>query len=208
MRRLVHFFQAPRPVGFLFFCVQSIHAIPLPFTSTFRFIRPVRSIDMLTVIFSVPFSVLLVVAFFVFIFVFDLLDALLDPSPAPLLAGAPYFSSLHVVLEGMENEGAADSPGSGTGADYVPYDLKGSDRALVLAQQNAGNISYLKQRVDENDGLRQRVDDLKASLDGIQAQINGLAQAQAEYAQEIAGSSPPTITGTDMVEDADEDAAA
>ena len=31
----------------------------------------------------------------------------------------------------------------------------------------------------------------------MQIQIDGLVQQQADYAQEIAGSTPPVITGTD-----------
>jgi hypothetical protein len=31
----------------------------------------------------------------------------------------------------------------------------------------------------------------------MQTQIDGLVQQQADYAQEIAGSTPPDITGTD-----------
>jgi hypothetical protein len=32
----------------------------------------------------------------------------------------------------------------------------------------------------------------------MQTQIDGLVQQQADYAQEIAGSTPPEVTGTDQ----------
>lgn len=160
---------------------------------------------MLTVIFSIPFPVLVVVGFIVFVFVFDILNAICDPEPMPMMLGGSMF----VMVEGMENQGdagetaGAKEEGAQTQAEYVPYDLKGSDRALMLAQQNAGNINYLKQRVEETSTLRERVDEMKSSMDAMQAQIDGLVQQQAEYAQEIAGSTPPTITGTNLVEEDD-----
>lgn len=160
---------------------------------------------MLTVIFSVPFPVLVAICFFVFVFVFDILNALCDPAPSSLgwMSG-----SMYVVVEGMENVEDKEGDGEGNGegeAKYVPYDLKGTDKALMLAQQNAGNINYLKQRVEESSALREKVDEMKSSMDAMQIQINGLVQQQAEYAQELAGSAPPTITGTNLV-DEDSDA--
>jgi hypothetical protein len=90
------------------------------------------------------------------------------------------------IIEGLENE-------SNT---YQPYNLNDPNNALILAQQNAGNIEVLKGRIDSLDNIKERVDNIQQSVDSMQTQIDGLVQQQADYAQELAGSEPPTITGT------------
>ena len=87
---------------------------------------------------------------------------------------------------------------------YRQYDKKIADNTFLLAQQNAGNIEVLKGRIDEFDGVNKRVDNMQQSIELMQTQIDGLVQQQADYAQEIAGSTPPEITGTGT-EDEDED---
>ena len=44
--------------------------------------------------------------------------------------------------------------------------------------------------------MDKKIDNIKLSVDAMQVQINTLVQQQADYAQELAGSTPPTITGT------------
>ena len=80
--------------------------------------------------------------------------------------------------------------------EYQPYNLNDPNNSLILAQQNAGNIEVLKGRIDGFDGIKTKVDDMQQSINLMQTQINGLVQQQADYAQEIAGSTPATITGT------------
>ena len=79
---------------------------------------------------------------------------------------------------------------------YQPYNVSDPNNSLILSQQNAGNIDVLKGRVDNLDGVKQKVDDMKISIDSMQTQIDGLVNQQANYAQEIAGSTPVDITGT------------
>jgi hypothetical protein len=109
------------------------------------------------------------------------------------------------LIEGLENEDT-----SGNTGEYKPYNLNDPNNSLILAQQNAGNIEVLKGRIDGLDGVKKRVDDMQQSIDSMQTQIDGLVQQQADYAQEIAGSTPPEVTGTDQetaenVEDSLED---
>jgi hypothetical protein len=98
------------------------------------------------------------------------------------------------LIEGLENE---DSTTTTTTQEYKPYNLNDPNNSLILAQQNAGNIEVLKGRIDSFDGVKKKVDDMQQSIDSMQTQIDGLVQQQADYAQEIAGSTPPTVTGTD-----------
>ena len=80
------------------------------------------------------------------------------------------------LIEGMDTDTS-----TATYQDYGSSDNTGQD-ALILAQQNAGNITYLKQQ-----------------LDAMQEQLNELAQQQADYATMIVGGNtePIPVTGAD-----------
>ena len=106
------------------------------------------------------------------------------------LANTPFS-----IIEGLEN---ADSINTTSEKEYKPYNLNDPNNSLILAQQNAGNIEVLKGRIDSFDGVKQSVDNMQQSIDLMQTQIDGLVQQQADYAQELAGSTPPDITGTDQ----------
>lgn len=102
------------------------------------------------------------------------------------------------LIEGLENS-------SSSAISYQPYNFNDPNNALILAQQNAGNIDYLKQRIDELEGITDQVDTLQQNMDSMQVQIDGLVQQQADYAQQIAGSEPPEVSGTDYNEEAAEE---
>ncbi len=99
------------------------------------------------------------------------------------------------LIEGLENPQLSTITTSTQ--QYKPYNLNDPNNSLILAQQNAGNIEVLKGRIDGLDGVKKSVDDMQQSIDLMQTQIDGLVQQQADYAQEIAGSTPADITGTD-----------
>jgi hypothetical protein len=88
------------------------------------------------------------------------------------------------IIEGLENQ-------------YQPYDINNPNNALILAQQNAGNISYLKEQLDNILGINQRVEDLSGNVTTLQTQIDGILTQQQEYATQITGGTgqPPEITG-------------
>lgn len=92
------------------------------------------------------------------------------------------------LIEGLENNDTTTS-------NYKPYTIN-PNNSLILAQQNAGNIEVLKGRINNLDGVKQSIDDIKQSINSMQTQIDGLVQQQANYAQEIAGSTPVDVTGT------------
>jgi len=96
------------------------------------------------------------------------------------------------LIEGLENGDLTSST-----QEYKPYNLNDPNNSLILAQQNAGNIEVLKGKIDNLDGVKKKVDYMQQSIDIMQTQIDGLVQQQADYAQEIAGSTPPEVTGTD-----------
>jgi hypothetical protein len=87
-------------------------------------------------------------------------------------------------------------PNTSNSMTYQPYNLNDPNNALILSQQNAGNINFLKTRIDNLDNIKNSVEDLKLNVRSLQTQVNGLVQQQADFGQQIAGSTPATITGT------------
>jgi hypothetical protein len=108
------------------------------------------------------------------------------------------FIFSNTIVEGLENDSNSTSTNTNNSdATYQPYNMNNPNSALILAQQNAGNIEYLKQRVENLSGIKERVDTMQESINSIQTQVDGLVQQQADYAQQLAGSQPAEITGTE-----------
>ena len=103
------------------------------------------------------------------------------------------------IIEGLENETKTTS--------YQPYNVSDPNNSLILAQQNAGNIEVLKGRIDKFDGVKEKIDTMQQNIDSMQVQIDSLVQQQADYAVELAGDTPPEVTGTGelTVEEVEED---
>ena len=103
------------------------------------------------------------------------------------------------ILEGLEN--AVPSPSAtSTYKDYNTSDPNNPNGPLILAQQNAGNIEYLKQRITELMGLQKQVTGISTNVDALNEQVAGLVQQQATYATSIAGNKPVDITGIQSTE--------
>tara|TARA_B110000285_G_scaffold227123_1_gene287903 strand:- start:3560 stop:3952 length:393 start_codon:yes stop_codon:yes gene_type:complete len=113
-----------------------------------------------------------------------------------LLVALSFFSFFTSKKEGLENNKEKEKESTG----YKDYDTDSSDNALILAQKNAGNIMVLRQKIDEQDGMGLRLDNLEATVENQQSQLDALVQQQAQYAQDISASEPVSITGTDETE--------
>jgi hypothetical protein len=74
---------------------------------------------------------------------------------------------------------------------------------MILAQQNAGNIAFLKDRMDSLQNINQMVQDLSGNVEVLQQQVNGLVTTQQQYATQMTGGTPPTITGATSDEPVD-----
>lgn len=108
------------------------------------------------------------------------------------------FFDKDTLVEGLESDTTTTDTNTNTlTTEYQPYNLSDPNSALILSQQNAGNINYLKERIDELTSVKKDVDDLKQNVSLMQTQIDGLVQQQADFGTELAGSTPPTITGTE-----------
>jgi hypothetical protein len=101
-----------------------------------------------------------------------------------ILIGYQIILANHII-EGIENNNS-----------YQSYDTNNPDNSLILAQQNAGNIEYLKQRFDAVQGMNTQIQDLSGNVQLLQEQVNELVSAQQQYAEQLTGGTPPNITGT------------
>lgn len=115
----------------------------------------------------------------------------------------------HVIVEGMMDVVPTISPSFVPTASpsnqmlpnltinqvYRQYDKEIANNTFMLAQQNAGNIEYLKQRIDAVQGMYQQVQDLSGNVVALREQVNGLMQAQQDYANQMTGGTAPEITG-------------
>ena len=99
---------------------------------------------------------------------------------------------MYPLQEGVENQSS----------EYKTYDTNDPNNALILGQQNAGNIEYLRSRVDNLDGVKEQIVQMKTDMTTMQTQMDSLVQQQADYAAEIAGgTTPPEVTGTEEDEE-------
>ncbi len=77
---------------------------------------------------------------------------------------------------------------------------------MILAQQNAGNIEYLKSRVDDLSNIKGDVETIKQDMQTIQIQVDGLVQQQADMATELSGGGEPvSVDGLDEDEEEEEE---
>ena len=96
----------------------------------------------------------------------------------------------NIIIEGLTN-------GATTSSDqYQPYNMNDPNNAMILAQQNAGNIQVLKQQIDDLSGLNKEVQDISGNVATLQTQVTGLISAQTQYAQNMAPKTTPKISGT------------
>ena len=78
---------------------------------------------------------------------------------------------------------------------------------MILAQQNAGNIEYLKSRMEEVNSVKNDVVTMKQDIQSMQIQVDGLVQQQADMATELSGGGEPvSVDGLD--EEGEEEAEA
>lgn len=90
------------------------------------------------------------------------------------------------IVEGIENQ-KSDA--------YKPYNMNDPNNALILGQQNAGNIEVLKGRIDKLDGVNAKVDTMQQNMNSMQVQIDSLVEQQASFVTNLSGGEPVTVTG-------------
>lgn len=123
------------------------------------------------------------------------------------------------VVEGLETNDDVSSSSSDSSSSQPTMDESGtsietttsefqaydSNDALILSQQNAGNIIVLKGQMDDMLGVNQEVKNLRGDVTNLQQQVTDLVMAQNDYANSLTGGVEPEITGTTEDEDENED---
>jgi peptidoglycan hydrolase CwlO-like protein len=87
------------------------------------------------------------------------------------------------IIEGLTNQ------------QYQPYDTNNPNNALILAQQNAGNISVLKEQIDELNGLNKEVQDISGNVITLQGQVSQMLADAQQKTNQMTGGSAPNVTG-------------
>ena len=105
-----------------------------------------------------------------------------------------YFQSN--IIEGMiETISSTNNPNNEIIPNVTQYDKKIADNTFLMTQQNAGNIEYLKQRMDSVQNIFKEVQDLSGNVSTLQDQLNQILITQKQYASQLTGNSVPNITG-------------
>lgn len=131
----------------------------------------------------------LLIAFFSVLILYQIFLANYNPLILEGMTDAvPTISPTFTPTDAQSNE-------MDTNQVYRQYDKKNADNAFILAQQNAGNIEYLKQRIDDVQGMNQQVQDLSGNVQTLQSQVNGLVQNLQDYTNQMTGGKAPEISG-------------
>jgi hypothetical protein len=73
---------------------------------------------------------------------------------------------------------------------YQDYDTNNPNNVMILAQQNAGNISALKSQLGDMGDIKTILTDISGNVSNLQSQVNELVKAQQQEGEQLAGSKP------------------
>lgn len=91
------------------------------------------------------------------------------------------------IIEGLENSSdSSDSSESTTSGNYQSY----NNNPAILAQTNAANIQYLKQRLDDLKKVEDDIQTLNKNVNVNTTSLKQLSQISASKAQQLTGISP------------------
>jgi hypothetical protein len=116
-----------------------------------------------------------------------------------LLLGFQIYSMMQSGKEGLENKTdnidnttANPEPVGTTNSSltYQPYNSNDPNSALILSQQNAGNIEYLKGRVIDLEKSNTKINEISQNMGSMQTQIDVLVKQQADYVNAISTPAP------------------
>ena len=109
-----------------------------------------------------------------------------------LLFAFQIYSMCNPTKEGLvvarsNDPGPAPPPQATTNSSltYQPYNSNDPNSALILSQQNAGNIEYLKGRVTDLETSNSKINEMSQNMGSMQTQIDSLVQQQVEFAKEM-----------------------
>ena len=99
----------------------------------------------------------------------------------------PIIQELAIIQEGMDNK-------------YQNYNMNDPNNVMILTQQNAGNIQFLKEQLDSLLGLNQQVKDISGNVVLLQQQVNDIVIAQQNYATQMTPKTTPNISGIETTD--------
>ena len=100
-----------------------------------------------------------------------------------------------VFIDETNNSPSSDDATNKDDDEIKPYNTDNPSNALILAQQNAGNILSLQDQIKTLKGMDRRLANLEQTVENQQDEINGLVEQQAQYAQDISAKDPVEISG-------------
>jgi hypothetical protein len=113
-----------------------------------------------------------------------------------LLFALQVYSMYNPTKEGLavqpakNNSASAPAATTSSSLTYQPYNSNDQNSALILSQQNAGNIDYLKGRVTDLEKSNTKIDEMSKNMGSMQTQIDSLVQQQVEFAKEMSTPAP------------------
>jgi len=91
------------------------------------------------------------------------------------------------LIEGMDNNTTEEEDNQNGEFTYKDY----ARDPLILGEQNAGNITYLKQRLDDISTDSSDIDKMQTTIDALQQQVNDLGTQISELGSNMISSNPP-----------------
>jgi hypothetical protein len=141
--------------------------------------------------------VLLLIIFFILLIGISFMDFITKrKSPYPF---SPFSNAWGVgVCEGMEdNSGNSTTSATSSTSSASSYEDYSPNDSLILSQQNAGNIEYIKGRLDNLDNssgkVIQHIFDISNNLTQLNDQVSTITEQQAQYALATAPSTVPAM---------------
>lgn len=117
-----------------------------------------------------------------------------------------YQSNYQVIFKDSIKEGLDSSKDNiNIYNNYDKNSMSSTDNALMLAQQNAGNIEYLKQQISKITTLDKEVQDMSGNLVTLNEQMIALVNQQTQAASQLAGNKPLETTGLSSAPEASAD---
>lgn len=82
---------------------------------------------------------------------------------------------------------------------YKDYNTSDPKNVMILAQQNAGNISVLRSQLGDANKLKSIIEDISGNVSSLQTQVDGLVLAQQQAGTDAAGGNtePIAVSGTE-----------
>ena len=124
----------------------------------------------------------IIILFFILLFAFQLYS-MCNPTKEGLVNG---FN----VRPQSSSPASAPAATTSSSLTYQPYNSNDPNSALILSQQNAGNIEYLKGRVTDLEKSNTKIDEMSKNMGSMQTQIDSLVQQQVEFAKEVSTPAP------------------